>query len=190
MPQIALKISFSLVLLAAACGGGQTHDTHGTNPLAPLQLYPLKSKAAWSYDIDTGLGMNTLAISRVTSIRGKLVEVSSGGEPIVYEISEEGIRRPADDTWLLKAPVQDGAQWKSAVGTATVVSLDASIQTPARQFHHCVRIEENNDEKTRVVRTIYCPQIGPVYIDSQMHMQVSGHDTRVVARLLGSSTLP
>ena len=173
------------VVFCGACGSANGAKPTSTDQLAPNRLYPLKVGAVWSYNVDTGVGLNTLAISRVLSVRGQRVEVGSGGAPIAYEVSSEGIRRQDDRTWVLKAPIRSGARWQSPVGEARVLSTEATIETPAGSFTHCVRVEEQSEDRSRRVETIYCPNVGPVYIDSHMELKVAATQTRVSARLLG-----
>jgi len=118
------------------------------------------------------------------------VQVGSGGAPISYEVSSEGIRRPGEQTWVLKAPIKRGARWDSPVGEAQILSTDATIETLAGTFAHCVRVQEHSEDRARRVETIYCPNIGPVYIDSRMELKVAASQTRVTARLLGYKIEP
>lgn len=178
------------LVLFAGCGSANKVNTARTDPLAPNTLYPLKVGAVWSYDVDTGVGLNTLAISRVLSVRGQRVEVGSGGAPIAYEVSSTGIRRPGEQTWVLKVPIKPGARWRSPVGEAQVLSVDAKIETLAGTFAHCVHVVEHSEDRARRVETIYCPNVGPVYIDSHMKLKIAASQTRVTARLLGYKIEP
>lgn len=185
----ALSILASVLLLtfAAACGGAPaTGAAAKRDPLAPTTLYPLVAGAAWSYDVDTGQELPTLAITKVTNILGSRVEVSSGSEPVAYEVSEEGIFRPGSKTWLLKAPIAVGANWPSSSGmTATVTSITEVVDVPAGHFTACVRVEERGGDRGQVVTTVYCPEVGPVALDSQMNLTVAAENAHVAAKLRG-----
>lgn len=175
-----------LAMFLAACGAASGSGTKAADPLAPTTLYPLLANSAWSYDVDTGEALTTLAISRVTTVVGSRVEVSSGGEPQVYEVTDEGIFRPQTGTWLLKRPIQVGATWDSVGGmTAHVVAVDATASVPAGEYHHCVRVEERGGEKGQEIATLYCPHAGPVVVESKVVLPTSGGTAEVRAALRG-----
>lgn len=177
----------ALVLLFAACGPATPEaEEPAGDPLAPRRLYPLAEGYVWSYDIDTGPGEPTLAITRVTAVIDARVEVSSGGDPIVYELRDEGIFQPATDTWLLKAPVREGAEWSAAGGRiARVTSTSETIEVPAGRFDGCVRVEEGGGDAGKLVTTVYCPDVGPVYLEVQQQLVTTEAPVRAVSRMLG-----
>lgn len=177
-----------MLLLSLAACGPSTPDAEepGGDPFDPHRLYPLAEGHVWSYNVDTGTGEPTLAITRVISHVGTRIEVSSGGDPVVYEIRDEGIFRPGTATWLLRAPVREGAEWPSSGGmVARVTSTQATVETPAGSFEGCVRVEESGGEGDRYVQTVYCPGIGPVYLESRMTLTTSEMPVRVIAQMLG-----
>lgn len=174
-------------LLAVACGPSTPEAAEPeADRFHPHNLYPLAEGNVWSYNVDTGTGENTLAITRVISRVEDRVEVTSGGDPVVYQIRDEGIFRPGSDTWLLKAPVREGAEWPSSQGmTARVTSTQATVETPAGSFEGCVRVEEAGGDAERFVQTVYCPGIGPVFLESRMQLATSPTPVRVIGRMLG-----
>jgi hypothetical protein len=180
-----LVILMTSFVISTACTGTPRATTALPKEHPLLTLYPLTPGAVWSYDVDTGVGLNTLAISRVISVRGSRVEVGTGSTPIVYEVTSEGIRRQESRGWVLKSPIEKGASWNSDIGHARVVSTQRTVNTPMGRFVHCVHVMERSENQGRQVDTVYCPQVGPVFIDSQMDMKISGRRTRVSARLLG-----
>jgi hypothetical protein len=184
---IALVFGF-----VVGCGGATTDPgISDAERLDPRNLYPLDDGHVWSYDVDTGTEHRTLAITRVISHIGNRFELSSGGDAVLYEMRPEGIWRPGSETWLLEAPVREGREWDSPHGmTAKVSSTDADIETPAGNFHDCVRIDETGGEEGREVTTVYCSGIGPVFLESRMQLTLSEEPVRVVARLLGYSFDP
>ena len=175
------------LLLLAACGPSTPGaEEPGGDPFDPHNLYPLADGHVWSYNVDTGTGEPTLAITKVISHVGARVEVTSGGDPVVYEIRDEGIFRPGSGTWLLRAPVREGSEWPSSGGmTARVTSTQATVETPGGTFEGCVRVEESGGEGDRYVQTVYCPGIGPVYLESRMTLTTSEMPVRVIANMLG-----
>lgn len=180
----------AVVVVAAGCGGARTAPDHADDrdPLAPRSLYPLAAGRVWSYDVDTGDGLSTLAITRVVSVRGPRVEVSSGSDPVVYEVGPEGIAYPGRDAWLLRAPIAEGATWPGRAGRrATVTDVDATIEVPAGRFRGCVVVAEADPATGRRIRTTYCPFVGPVEVRSELTLDVAGGVQRATARLLGTN---
>lgn len=180
------------ILLVCGCGpSGPGPDHAETDRLAPHRLYPLSAGNVWSYDVDLGLEGEppALAITRVQSVEGSRITVSSGpdqNEWVEYELRPEGIFRVASGNWLLRAPIERGAEWPSGSGrTARVTSVTESVETPAGDFTGCVKVEETGDEAGRDIMTVYCPDVGPVFVQSGMRSRLSGMTARVVARLRG-----
>lgn len=180
-----LRLSF-LATLTAACGGAQPHTQQVSDPLEVSRLYPLRSGSIWTYDVDTGQGLPTLAITRVTSSDGTRIEVSSGADPIVYEKRPDGLFRGDRGAYVLKAPVRKGATWDAGAGSqAEVTDTDKQVSTPAGDFNHCVEVRETGGSAGKLVRTVFCPDIGPVEVESSMQMELSGQSARVSAKLRG-----
>ncbi|MCB9666502.1 MAG: hypothetical protein H6715_00040 [Myxococcales bacterium] len=174
-----------LVVIGTACGASKPPTQSTPTKITAAILYPLRLGSVWSYDVDTGVGLNTLAISRVVGVHGTRAEVGAGSTPVAYEVTNAGIWRADGTGWLLRNPIVRGATWQSPIGRAKVLSMWRSIDTPAGRFAHCTQVRETSADLSRRVDTIYCPTVGPVFIDSQMEMKISGQSTRVTARLLG-----
>lgn len=154
--------------------------------LAIDRLYPLRAGSVWTYDVETGDGPPTLAITRVTSSEGGRIEVSSGGAPIRYEQRADGLFRSDRGVYVLKLPVRAGERWEAGQGaTAEVIAVDRSLSTPAGEFSGCVEVRESGGPTPKVVRTVFCPDVGPVELESSMPLAVSGASARVVGRLRG-----
>lgn len=140
----------------------------------------------WTYDVDTGGGPPTLAITRVTASGEDYAVVSSGGAPIRYEWRDDGLYRPDRGGYVLKAPITVGARWEAGQGTtAEVVATDKQVSTPAGDFAGCVEVVEQGGATPKLVRTVFCPDVGPVELESSMALEVSGGSARVLARLRG-----
>ncbi len=175
-----------VLLLLVGCGGPSTPAAR--EPLTARRLYPLQRGLVWSYNVDTGLGEPpTLAISQVVTAEGDRFEVQNNrSEAVVYERRPEGIYRPASGTWLLRDPIEVGAHWEAPGGrTARITSVDERVATPSQQFDECVRVEEVGGEDGRVIATVYCPDVGPVLVESRMRAALTGRDATVRALLLG-----
>jgi hypothetical protein len=176
----------TLVVLAG-CGATSTPTARPRGDrLAPATLYPMIEGAQWVYDVHTGGDEPpTLGIFEVTSVEGARRSISNNrgmdsrgqvtyGDAIVYEAEADGIRHVASGAWVLRGPLRDGATWEAMGGrTARVVDLDASVEVPAGRYEHCVEVEETGGEDGRTVRTVYCPEVGPVLVESRMSSQLT-----------------
>ena len=179
----------ALLTLLVACGGAAPSAARpDPDARTPRRLYPLGEGNVWSYKIDTGTNLDSLVVMRVVRAENGHFEVSpgGGGSPSVYELRPEGLYRPGNGTWLLRAPLAVGESWPSTAGmTATVTSIDARAATGAGDYTGCVEITEEGGASGRTIRTVYCPDVGPVLIDTSMALTTSEVPVRVVARLQG-----
>lgn len=176
-----------MLVLDVGCGGSvPAPDEARVDPLAPSTLYPLVEGAVWSHDVDTGDGIPTLAITRVVRRVGSRVEVSSGSEPVVYELRPLGIFRPATAGWLLRAPIEVGATWQSAPGRqATVRSVTEQRDVEGQPQSGCVRVEELEPRVGRSIVTVFCPGIGPVWLETSVALATTRQTVTVRAELRG-----
>ena len=187
------RFTLRLLLLITAvasigCGAAATGPT-GPRVLHAADLYPLSEGTAWSYDVDTGDNDTVLAISRVATVTGPVVEVSTGDGVIRYELRSEGVYRAGKGSWLLRDPIEVGAQWPSGPGvTAHIDSVSVQLETSAGAFEGCVRVKESGAESGQLVETVYCPDVGPVEVVSEM--VVRDQSIRVIARLRGYQVGP
>jgi len=174
-----------LALALASCGGAQTPSgPTEADRVDPRHLYPLGDGYVWTYDVDTGTGLNTLAISRVVAHRGNRFEVSNGSDPIPYEVRPEGIFRVDKQTWLLRRPIRVGESWESALGgRAEVTNIHATAETVEGTFRDCVEIRETGEN--RQVRSIFCMDIGLVFLESIQSLPIPGEHVTATARLRG-----
>ncbi|MCA9581132.1 MAG: hypothetical protein KC416_05015 [Myxococcales bacterium] len=182
---------FSLLLLAvltSACGAATPEPVGPKGPLRATDLFPMTLGTVWSYDVDAGEAAPVLAISRVTRAEQGRVEITSGSAIHPYEIRDEGIWRPGSETWLLRDPLSVGSTWPSQAGlSARVEAVAISMETALGPAEGCVRVEEKDADNVRSIRTTYCPDLGPVLVESTMNLDVSGETARVSAKLRGFS---
>lgn len=181
-----MNTRYVLLLLLAGCHGGAAAHGGTGDRLAIDRLYPLRAGSVWTYDVETGDGPPTLAITRVTARKESEVEVSSGGAPIRYALRDGGLYRPDRGTFLLKPPIRKGASWDAGHGaTSEVTDVDKRVATPAGEFSGCVEVRESGGDTPKIVRTVFCPDVGPVELESSMGLAVTGATARVLARLRG-----
>jgi hypothetical protein len=184
------RLLLILTLLITACGGSTTGVSGPQlDPLDPANLYPLATGNVWAYDIDTGLedDLPVLGQTRVVAQEGDRFEVSNNrSDPVIYEVRPEGIYRSQNGSWLLRAPIRLGAEWQAPLGaTAHVTSITEEVDTPAGHFDDCVRVEETGGPSGRETATVYCPGVGPVYLEAVMESRLTRQSVRVVVRLRG-----
>ena len=191
-PRVAVA---ALCLAAALCFVGacasQSSAPSSRAAIDPVDLYPLQAGNAWSYDVDTGEASTTLGITRVEAFDGRIAEVHTGRVVVRYEVLSEGIRVPPGDAWLIRAPLVEGATWPGRGGrTARLVSTDTTVETPAGTFDRCVEVVETGGKLELEVLTVYCPQVGPVWVGSTMRSNVSDRVVTVSAQLRGYDVSP
>lgn len=184
--KLRISLAFALCSLLVACRGPAPTASGAKDRLSIDRLYPLRAGSVWTYDVDTGDGPPTLAITRVTANADGHADVSSGGAPIRYEQRSEGLYRADRGGYVLKLPLAQGARWDAGQGTvAEVVDLDKQVSTPAGEFSGCVEVVEQGGATEKQVRTVFCPDVGPVELESSIAMAVTGGAARVIARLRG-----
>ncbi|MDH3200362.1 MAG: hypothetical protein OEM15_05660 [Myxococcales bacterium] len=168
------------------CGASRHAAPDSAVAIVPLNLYPLRSGNAWSYDVNTGEPLSTLAVTRVETVNGSIATVRTGQGSVQYEIREDGILVVSEGAWLFRAPFENGESWPARGGrTGRLVSTEVSIQTPAGSFTDCLEVVETGGKLQLEVRTVYCPFVGPVAVDSTMRSNVSDRSVSVHARLRG-----
>jgi hypothetical protein len=174
-----------MLLVLCACGGAAAKGG-AASALTVERLYPLRPGSVWTYDVDTGEGLPVLAITRVLSAENGKVEVSSGSDSLHYEPRPDGLLRSDVGSYLLRTPLAPGSSWEGHQGTRVEITrVDARADTPAGAFANCVETLESGGANEKRVRTVFCPDVGPVEIESSLHIQLTGKSTRVIARLRG-----
>jgi hypothetical protein len=172
--------------LLMACAGSSPPVQTAGHPLEVADLYPFERGNAWSYEVDTGEDLPTLAVTRVESFDGHTAVVQTGQQPLRYELRDEGIYVPEEGVWLLKAPLREGQSWPSRGGrTAQIRESDESVSTPGGDFSGCVRVDETGGRSNLQVSTVYCPGVGPVKVESTMSSANGGRAITVEAALRG-----
>ena len=158
------------IVFILGCGAGPTATrSPALDQNDPKRLFPMAPGNVWSYDVDTGDALPTLAISRVQFQQGPRFEVITGSKSSFYEYRQDGIYKPLAKGWLLRSPIRRGERWPAGNGrTADIVADNTSVDTPAGRFSHCVRVLETEQDAGRRIETVYCPDVGPVLIRSSL----------------------
>jgi hypothetical protein len=181
---LALTLSAAALV---ACAGTATEVRPGPPDQSPKSLYPLGAGFAWSYDVETEGSPPVLAVARVARFDAGVASVVTGPDASQrYAVTDTGIQRVGQPGFLLKTPIAVGSMWESGAGTqARVASVNEQVTTSAGTFAACVVVEEQNRNSGQLVKTTYCPGVGPTVVVSQM--EVRGQLLTVTARLRGYS---
>lgn len=196
MSRPALLLTF-ISTLALGCGSAVPEVAEpAIDRLAPSTLYPMLSGAQWVYDVDTGGDEPpTLGIFEVIEATGQQRSIANNrgmdragrvrhGDPVGYRLEEEGIQHVASASWLLRRPIELGAEWTAMGGrTARVTDIAATVEVFAGRFDDCVEVTESGGEDGRTVVTTYCPQVGPVVIQSTISTELTMREVVTRARL-------
>lgn len=184
MQLYAAALTLSAAVLVA-CAGSAREVRKGPPDQSPKSLYPLGAGFAWSYDVETEGSPPVLAVARVARFDAGVASVVTGPEATQrYAVTDAGIQRVGQPGFLLKAPIAVGSVWESGSGTqARVASVSELVTTTAGTFAACVVVEEQNRNSGQMVKTTYCPGVGPAVVVSQM--EVRGQLLTVTARLRG-----
>ncbi len=182
---VKLLRAFALCLGLAGCHGAAAKNA-GDAKLTVERLYPLRAGSVWSYDVETGEGPPTLAITRVTSAANGSAQVSSGGAPITYEQRADGLYRTDRGVYTLKTPLAVGTRWATTQGgSAEITAVGTHVSSLAGEFEGCLEVRESEPASQKQVRTVFCPDVGPVEVESTIALQLSQRGARVYAKLRG-----
>jgi len=189
LPHLAnRRFSVRVLILVGAtlvgCGGASQHGRAG--PIDANSLFPLHEGNVWTYDVDDGSGENVLHFIRTAAEEGhgRFQMLSPSGESVYYEAREDGIYNATVEAWMLRNPIRQGTDWDAMGGrTARITQIDQTVELPAGRFTECVVVSETGSSSGLEVETTYCPDVGPVIVESRMTMDLSEQTVRVVARL-------
>jgi hypothetical protein len=181
----ALHVIALLFMGCATTGTGQ--GTSADAPLTAARLFPMIQGAVWSYHIDTGTALPALGILRVVGATGQTASLApDGGQETHYERVPEGIRIAGTDEWVLHEPIAVGTEWTGrGARRARIAEMDVAIELPAGEFTRCVKVEEIGAENRIDQSTVYCPDVGPVIVESTTTTELTHAFVRVRAELLG-----
>lgn len=186
MRTLALLI---LLASAAACGGsGSNAKTAAPSKWkGPVRFYPFENGAQWSYMVYGPPGApGLLKVDKVVAFDGTTAVVQSGDSTLTYRVTPEGIYREPAHAFLFKWPIVLGDRWQGAKGSnVEVTQVDAKITVEAGTFEGCAEITERvGGDVAGVLRTTFCPDVGPVLIDIQETNAPPGEiPQRLVGRL-------
>jgi len=162
-------------LLAMALAGGCATAPGGEGGAVPPQpknlkaadYYPLTPGWRWAYDVEKD-GQKMLALYAVLERTPDTAIVQAGDERLTYAVDPQGVAQREGmmlGDFVIKDPVAVGTEWAVVGGRAKIVSVTEQVTTMAGKFSWCAVVEVSRSSPTRVVRTTFAPEVGPVVIE-------------------------
>ncbi len=151
-------------------------------PVQGLEVYmPLYDGFVYQYDVETDTGETGRMMVQVSRPRPGLAELNVAGKVQRLEVSPAAVVH-ATGGYLLRAPLQEGAEYKGQFGTVRVVSVSRTIRTPAGDFAGCIEtVEEASLPTPKRATSIFCPKVGLVALDIEGALE--GESASVATRL-------
>lgn len=122
---------------------------------------PLPAGFVYQYDVETDAGETGRMMMHVSRPREGLAELDVAGKVQRLEVSADAVRHTTGG-YLLKAPLELGAEWKGQFGKVRVASVTRSIRTPAGAFEACVETVEETSAPPKRATSVYCLDVGLV----------------------------
>ena len=172
---VTSRILSALAAVAlAACGGSPPPVDDGPGDAPPQissveRFLPLKHDTVYSYDTESeSSGEKGMLIMQITRPREGRADLKVGSKVRRLELVPDGIRM-AEGGYLLKAPIQQGSQWRGAGSKIRVTAIDKIIEVPAGKFDGCIETVEESGGPTsgRKITTVFCPHVGIVSLDAE-----------------------
>jgi hypothetical protein len=162
---------FSAIGLALACAEPPPARTP-SSPAAREQrtlsdaerFLPLHADTVFSYSTwVTESSEPELLILQVERPSPNHANLRSGGSVKRLELVPDGIRLVTGG-YLLKLPLQEGADWAGPAGRVRVTGVDRVVSVAAGRFTGCLDTTESDSRgaSPRAILTTYCPGVGIV----------------------------
>jgi len=156
----------SSALACSAPAAPRAAVSPGPAPEGVERYMPLPAGFVYQYDVETDNGEKGRMMMQVSRPRAGLVELDVAGKVQRLEVSPDAVSH-ATGGFLLKAPLELGAEWKGQFGTVRVASVTRAIQTPAGAFQACVETVEEAATPPKRATSVYCLDVGLV----QLHIE-------------------
>ncbi|MGE0322483.1 MAG: hypothetical protein AB7S68_09275 [Polyangiaceae bacterium] len=160
----------ALLLAPLGCGGGDTPPAEAPKPVvadtAVARYLPLPNDFVYTYDTySDGQRIGSLWI-QVTHVRDQRVDLKIGSRVTHLELAKDGVR-DIGGGWVLRAPLQVGAEFAGKNGRVRITRVDVAIETAAGSFKGCLETQEDagGAEAQSRVTTLYCPDVGITRLD-------------------------
>jgi hypothetical protein len=172
-----MRFSFVAVVMvglsATGCAttGGPSNDIKPRANLTAADFYPLAPGWKWAYDVEKD-GINILATYAVLERNGDTAVVQAGDQHLTYAVTPDGIAQKDGGMlgdFIIKNPVQAGAEWAVDGGRAHIVSTSADFKMDSGEHYlGCLVVEVTRTDPVRVTRTTFAPDLGPVMLELQV----------------------
>ncbi|MEA1959936.1 MAG: hypothetical protein U9N81_01370 [Bacillota bacterium] len=160
-----LALLFLVISFCAGCGNQDPVADQSDPPADKLSIADFISHTPGNYRDYEGEGNEYAAFNtEVLYAKDDLIQVSNSNDgttmTFIYRIRDNEILRiyreeesydppnmleegftPNDETIVLKAPLQVGTKWQADEAISEIVSVDASLSTPAGEFDSCIKVE-------------------------------------------------
>lgn len=155
--------AFLALSLVSACAGAQ-RPAASRGPRTARDWMPLRTGAAWSYDVQTGVGEDTvLSTLSVVRVDGARFLVRSGTRTETWEHRPDGVTREGE--YILKDPVRPGTTWTTRDGaTVTIRGIERARRVGDTTFRDVVEVERSNPSTRITTTTWFGVDVGVVEI--------------------------
>jgi hypothetical protein len=184
-----------VVFAATSCAttGGTSNDIKPRANLTAADFYPLTPGWKWAYDVEKD-GVNILATYAVLERNGDVAVVQAGDEHLTYAVTPDGIAQKDGGMlgdYVIKNPVQAGAEWAVEGGRAHIASVSADFKMDSGEHYlGCLVVEVTRTDPVRVTRTTFAPDIGPVMLEMQVQAGEGQKFTTLTRARLRAVTRP
>lgn len=159
-----------LAPLAVACGTAAAPSAAPppTNRVETkvARYLPLPADFVYTYDTYSDGQLVGSLWMQIDHPREGRVDLKMGSRVTHLELQPDGV---SDITggWLLKAPLQVGAEFQGKNGKVRITRAEVAIETKAGSFQGCIETQEEAGgvEASSRVTTLYCPDVGIVQLD-------------------------
>jgi len=169
--RFALTISVAFSLAACATSGGGSDAIRPRPGVTAADYYPLADGWKWAFDVEQD-GMNILATYVVLERKGAISVVQAGDERLTYVVTPDGVAQfdgNAIGDYVIRNPIAPGAEWAVASGRARIASVNETVNLESvGRYAGCVVVEVTRTDPTRVTRTVFAPDLGPVALEMQV----------------------
>jgi hypothetical protein len=159
------------LVTGCATGGGTPNDIKPRPNLTAADFYPLAPGWKWAYDVEKD-GINILATYAVLERTGDTAVVQTGDEKLTYAVTPDGVAQKDGGMlgdYVLKNPINAGAEWAVEGGRAHVASVTADFKLDSGEHYFgCIVVEVTRTDPVRVTRTTFAPDLGPVMLEMQV----------------------
>lgn len=157
--------------VAVGCGAAKSGgDAKGpTKHSGVLRYYPLDPGMQWSFMLrESPAAPGLLVVTKVVAFDGTNAELRTGTSTTALRVAPDGIVREPQHTYLLRWPVELGAKWPTSPGASLeVTAVDQKVTVEAGSFEGCIETTERfGGDEAKVIRTVFCPEVGPVTLEA------------------------